>query len=105
MKFVKHKDEEETDFINEFESALDYLTQFAKAWIRGEITDLEGPSRTEVIGPDAIMTEIHPADWPNLTVTLIEKESRILGTRIGLAEYMVPVIEVPPPTAMMASDA
>lgn len=105
MKFVKHKDEEETGFINEFEEALDYLTQFAKTWIRGEITNLEGPTRTEVIGPDALMTEIYPTDWPNLTVTLIEKEGRILGTRIGLAEYTVPVIEVPSPTAVMEKDA
>ena len=105
MKFVKHQDEKDTTFIEEFETALDYLTQFAKAWIRGEITNLEGPTRTEVIGPDAIMTEIHPSDWPKLTVTLVEKEGRILGTRIGLAEYTVPVIEVPSPTAVMEQDA
>ena len=96
---------EEQEFYNEFEEILAQLTQFAKAWIRGEITSIEGPTKVELIGPGAEMTEIHPKKWPNITITLIEKDGRILGTRIGHVDYTVPVIEVPSPTAMMASDA
>tara|TARA_Y100001937_G_C6859354_1_gene215651 strand:+ start:101 stop:400 length:300 start_codon:yes stop_codon:yes gene_type:complete len=96
---------EEQEFYNEFEEILAQLTQFAKAWIRGEITSIEGPTRTEALDQDAEMTIINPTEWPNITITLIEKGGRILGTRIGHVEYTVPVIEVPSPTAMMAQDA
>jgi hypothetical protein len=51
------------------------------------------------------MTEINPVEYPNILISLIESEGRIVGTRISHVDYVVPVVEVPPPTAMLAQDA
>ena len=94
-----------TAYVEQFKSLLEELTQFAISWIGGEITSIEGPTRTSEIGPDAVMTEINPVEYPNIVISLIENEGRIVGTRISHVDYVVPVVEVPPPTAMLAQDA
>tara|TARA_B100002052_G_scaffold275688_1_gene279769 strand:+ start:7068 stop:7364 length:297 start_codon:yes stop_codon:yes gene_type:complete len=94
-----------TEYVNEFEAILKEITQFSMSWIRGEITSIEGPTRTSEVGPGAIMTEINPVEYPNILISLIESEGRIVGTRISHVDYVVPVVEVPPPTAMLAQDA
>ena len=55
--------------------------------------------------PGMFVTEINPTQWPNILISIIENDGRMVGTRISHVEYTLPVIEVPPPTAMMASDA
>tara|TARA_Y100000592_G_scaffold51093_1_gene80712 strand:+ start:500 stop:796 length:297 start_codon:yes stop_codon:yes gene_type:complete len=90
---------------NEFEEVLGELVEFARAWIRGEVTDIDGPTRNFEPMPDMLVTEINPVQWPNILISIIENDSRMVGTRISHVEYTLPVIEVPPPTAMMAQDA
>ena len=90
---------------NEFEEVLEELVEFARAWIRGEVTDIGGPTRNFEPTPGMFVTEINPEQWPTLLISIIENYGRMIGTRISHAEYTLPVIEVPPPTAMMASDA
>ena len=88
-----------------FEEIFDELIEFSRKWMRGEVTDIDGPTRNFEPMPGMFVTEINPVQWPNIVISIIENEDRIVGTRISHAEYTLPIIEVPPPTAMVAKDA